>query len=123
MAEDEQLLRPLVFLIEDDPDLRAALLMVATLLASPHVLDYDFMVAAPAIAFLVAASSANGFREYEISLLAAASMVPLMARGVAGTTGIPLGLMMVVALSALIMRRAIIDRAGLKLGSPRIAQA
>ncbi len=109
--------------LSGDPNLRAALLMVATLLASPHVLDYDFMVAAPAIAFLVVASSANGFREYEITLLAAASMVPLVAREVAGTTGIPLGLMMVLALSALIMRRAIMDRAELKLGSPRIAQA
>nr|WP_029583398.1 glycosyltransferase family 87 protein [Bradyrhizobium sp. URHD0069] len=104
-----------------DPDLKAALLMVATLLASPHVLDYDLMIIAPTIAFLIIASSANGFRNYEITLLAAVWMVPLLARGAAAATGIPLGFLAVLALYALIMRRATLARAG--LGSPRIAQA
>jgi alpha-1,2-mannosyltransferase len=104
-----------------DPDLKAALLMVATLLASPHVLDYDLMIIAPTIAFLVIASSANGFRNYEITLLAAIWVVPLLSRGAAGATGIPLGFMAVLALYALIMRRATMARAG--LGSPKIAQA
>jgi alpha-1,2-mannosyltransferase len=106
-----------------DRDLKAALLLVATLLASPHVLDYDLMILAPAIAFMVAAGVARGFRHYEITLLAAAWMAPLLARGIAGSTGIPLGLITVLTLYALIMRRAIIARAGSALGSPGIAQA
>jgi alpha-1,2-mannosyltransferase len=106
-----------------DRDLKAALLMVATLLASPHVLDYDLMILAPAMALIVTAGSASGFRDYEKTLLAAAWMVPLLARGVAGATGIPLGLGIVLALYAVIMRRATIDRAGLTIGSPGIAQA
>jgi alpha-1,2-mannosyltransferase len=106
-----------------DRDLKAALLLVATLLASPHVLDYDLMILAPAIAFMVAAGAARGFRHYEITLLAAAWIAPLLARGIAGSTGIPLGLMTVLALYALIMRRAIIARAGSAVGSPGIAQA
>jgi hypothetical protein len=106
-----------------DRDLKAALLTAATLLASPHVLDYDLMMLAPAIAFIVSASFAGGFRNYEITLLAAVWMVPLLARGVAGTADIPLGLMIVLTLYALIMRRAMTDRAGSAIGSPRIAQA
>jgi alpha-1,2-mannosyltransferase len=106
-----------------DRDLKAALLLVATLLASPHVLDYDLMILAPAIAFMVAAGAARGFRHYEITLLAAAWMAPLLSRGIAGSTGIPLGLMTVLALYALIMRRAIIARASSAVGSPGIAQA
>jgi alpha-1,2-mannosyltransferase len=112
-----------IWRLSGNPELKAALLMVATLLASPHVLDYDLMLVAPTIAFLVIASSANGFRNYEITLLAAVWIVPLLARGIADTTGIPLGLMAVLVLYALIMRRATIDRARLDLASARIAQA
>jgi hypothetical protein len=104
-----------------DCDLKAALLCVATLLASPHVLDYDLMILAPAIAFLVA-SAASGFLNYEITLLAAVWIVPLVARG-AGMTGVPLGLIATLTLCALIMGRAMINRAGLTIAPARIAQA
>jgi hypothetical protein len=103
--------------------LKAALLMAATLLASPHVLDYDLMILAPAIAFAVTASSAAGFRNYEITVLAAVWMAPLLARAVAGATGVPLGLMAVLALYALLMQRARTDRAGSTLASRCMAQA
>jgi len=106
-----------------DRDLKAALLLVATLLASPHVLDYDLMILAPAIAFMVAAGVARGFRRYEITLLAAAWITPLLAREVAGSTGIPLGLMAVLMLYVLILRRAIVEHAGSVIGSAGIAQA
>jgi hypothetical protein len=106
-----------------DRDLKAALLLVATLLASPHVLDYDLMILAPAIAFMVAAGAARGFCDDEITLLAAAWIAPLLARGIAGSTGIPLGLITVLTLYALMMRRAIIDSGGSALGSRGIAQA
>ena len=106
-----------------DRDLKAALLIAATLLASPHVLDYDLMILAPAIAFIVSASFAGGFRNYEITLLAAVWVGPLLARGVAGAAGIPLGPIIVLTLYALIMRRATTGRAGSTIASPRIAQA
>jgi hypothetical protein len=89
-----------------DRDLKAALLIVATLLASPHVLDYDLMALAPAIAFTVSAGFAGGFREYEISLLAAAWIVPLFSRSVAGVIGIPLGLLVLLAFYVFTLRRA-----------------
>ena len=106
-----------------DRDLKAALLMIATLLASPHALDYDLTILGPAIAFFVASSWSNGFRDFDISLLAAAWITPLLARGVAGLTGVPLGLIAIVALYALTMRHAMRDRAFAGVGSPGNLQA
>jgi hypothetical protein len=101
-----------------DRELKAALL-----LASPHTLDYDLTMLGPAIAFVVPASIANGFRDCDIGLLAAAWIAPLLARGLAGATGVPLGLFAIMALFALVMRRATGDRAGAAIGPARIAQA
>ncbi len=99
-----------------DRDLKAALLMIATVLASPHALDYDLTILGPAIAFFVASSWSNGFRDFDISLLAAAWITPLLARGIAGLTGIPLGLIAIVVLYALTMRHAMRDPAKAAIG-------
>jgi alpha-1,2-mannosyltransferase len=106
-------------------DLKSALLVVATLLASPHVLDYDLVVLAVAIAFFVRHGITCGFRNFEISLLAAAWIVPLLSRGIAGVTGIPLGLLVLLALYVVTLRRAISDREhiGVAAGGHGIAQA
>jgi hypothetical protein len=93
-----------------DRNLKAAALVAATLLASPHVLDYDLVVLAVAIAFFARHGLAVGFRSFEISLLAAAWIVPLLSRAVAGATGIPLGLMVLLALYVCILRRAFPDK-------------
>jgi alpha-1,2-mannosyltransferase len=105
-----------------DFDLKAALLVVATLLASPHVLDYDLVMLALAIAYAVSAGAAGGFRAFEISLLAAAWIVPLLSRGIAQATGIPLGLAVLLTLYALTLRRAVPDRAHSLVGINGIAQ-
>lgn len=104
-------------------ELKAAGLATASLLATPYVLDYDLVVLAIAIAFLVRHGLRRGFRDYEISLLAAAWIVPLLSRGIAGATGIPLGLMVLLAVYAFILRRAVLDRARLAIGAAGIAQA
>jgi alpha-1,2-mannosyltransferase len=95
-----------------DANLKAAVLLIATLLASPHVLDYDLVMLGPAIAFLVAAGTTSGFRRWEITLLAIGWMMPLLARSMAGATGIPLGLLAMLALYLVAMRRAAADRPG-----------
>jgi alpha-1,2-mannosyltransferase len=105
-----------------DRDLKAALLVIATVLASPHVLDYDLVILALAIAFSVSAGFTSGFRNYEISLLAAAWMVPLVSRSIAGVTGIPLGLLVLLTLYVFTLRRAVLDRAGFAFATPGIAQ-
>jgi len=104
-------------------DLKAALLIVATLLASPHVLDYDLTTLAPAIAFIVASRWRGGFRNYDVSVLAAAWFAPLLARAIAGATGVPLGLIAVAMLYILTMRHAMRDRSMPSLEASGIAQA
>jgi len=104
-------------------ELKASALATASLLATPYVLDYDLVVIAIAIAFFARHGLRCGFRDYEISVLAAAWIVPLISRGLAGLTGIPSGLIVMLALYALTLRRAATDRATSALPAPRIAQA
>jgi alpha-1,2-mannosyltransferase len=106
-----------------DRDLKAALLIVAALLASPHVLDYDLTTLAPAMAFIVASRWRDGFRDYDVSILAAAWFAPLFARAVAGATGVPLGLIAVAMLYILTMRHVMRDRSMPSLDTAGIAQA
>ena len=91
-------------------ELKASALASASLLATPYVLDYDLMVLAVAIAYLARHGLRCGFEPFEISLLAAAWLVPLLSRIVAGVTGIPLGLTMMLLIFACTMRRAVGSR-------------
>jgi hypothetical protein len=102
-------------------ELKASALASGSLLATPYVLDYDLVVLAVAIAFFVRHGLSRGFRDYEISLLAAAWIVPLLSRGIAGATGIPLGLLVLLATYVFTVRRAVLDRSSLATGV--IAQA
>jgi hypothetical protein len=104
-------------------ELKAAALAVGSLLATPYVLDYDLVVLAVAIAFFARHGLDRGFRDFEISLLAAAWIVPMLSRSVAGITTIPLGLIVMLAFYALVLRRAAQDRATLAVGARAIAQA
>jgi hypothetical protein len=104
-------------------ELKAAGLAVASLLATPYVLDYDLVVLAVAIAFLVRTGLMLGFRDYEISLLAATWLAPLLSRSIAGATGIPLGLIVLLALYISILCRAAIDRNVATSLEMKIAQA
>jgi hypothetical protein len=104
-------------------ELKAAALAVASLLATPYVLDYDLVVLGLAIAYLARLGITSGFRNFEISSLAAAWIVPLMSRGVAQVTAIPLGLLVLLLLYVLIIRRTLQDRALVTFDAPLIAQA
>ena len=87
-------------------ELKAAALACACLLATPYVLDYDLVVLAVAIAFCVRHGLSRGFRAYEISLLAAAWIMPLLARTITTASAIPLGLITLVAVYVMILGRA-----------------
>jgi alpha-1,2-mannosyltransferase len=91
-------------------ELKAAALATACLLATPYVLDYDLVVAGLAIAWLARLGLRRGFRSFEISLLAATWMMPLLSRAVAQATDVPLGLLVLLALHAAIVWRAVEDR-------------
>jgi hypothetical protein len=102
-------------------ELKAAALAVGSLLATPYVLDYDLVVLGVAIAYLGRLGLACGFRNFEISILAAAWIVPLWSRGIAQITAIPLGLLVLLLLYVLIMRRALQDRAHATFEAPSVA--
>jgi alpha-1,2-mannosyltransferase len=104
-------------------ELKAAGLAVASLLATPYVLDYDLVVLGIAIVYFARLGLNQGFRTCEISLLAAAWIAPLLSRGIAQVTAIPLGLLVLLALYVLILRRAVLDRTDVTIGAPAIAQA
>ncbi len=86
--------------------LKAAALVIGVLLATPYSLDYDFVILAPAIAFLAADGFSRGFLRWEKSALALLWLMPLIARSVAQQAMIPLGVMAMLILFILILRRA-----------------
>ena len=104
-------------------ELKASALATASLLATPYVLDYDLVVLAIAIAYFVRHGFKCGFGDYEITLLAAAWIVPLVSRALAGATGIPSGLAVMLALYGLTLRRAMTNREREAIRSAHIAQA
>ncbi|MGA8610838.1 MAG: glycosyltransferase family 87 protein [Xanthobacteraceae bacterium] len=93
------------------PALKAAALCLAAILATPYTLDYDMMVLGPAIASFAVDGLAHGFRPWEKTALAALWLVPLAARSVAQVTLIPLGVIAMLSMFFVIMRRAELDRA------------
>ncbi len=78
-----------------------AAVAIGALLVTPYVLDYDMLLIAPAVAFLVARGLESGFRPYVKALLAAAWVAPLLARAAAQFLHLPLGLLVMLALFAL----------------------
>jgi len=87
--------------------LKAAALATGSLLVTPYVLDYDMVVLGVAIAFLASHGVQTGFRNWEVSLLAAAWVVPLVARSLGGALYLPLGLASMLLLYVLTLHRAL----------------
>ena len=104
-------------------ELKASALATASLLATPYALDYDMVLLAVSIAFFVRHGLAHGFREYEITVLAATWIVPLIARTAGGVTLMPLGLIVMLMLFAITMRRALYDTGTAPIWRRVIAQA
>jgi len=91
--------------------LKAAALLIGTVLATPYVLDYDLMLLAPAIAFLAADGMARGFAPYEKTALAALWLAPLVARTVAQITLVPLAVPAMAFTLVLLLHRAMSETA------------
>jgi hypothetical protein len=89
--------------------LKAAALCLGTILATPYSLDYDLMLLAPAIAYLACDGLTRGFSPWERTALAGLWLVPLIARGVGQVTLIPLGVIAMLVVFALVLRRARAD--------------
>jgi hypothetical protein len=89
-----------------DFSIKAGALIVAAILATPYSLDYDMTTLAPAIAFLAAHGLRYRFASWEKSALAALWLAPLAARGITGTTPLPIGVPTIAAVLGLVLRRA-----------------
>jgi alpha-1,2-mannosyltransferase len=81
-------------------------MIAAALLASPFLLDYDLVLLAFPLAFLVREGLRVGFRPYEKIILVAAFILPAVSRSIAGHLGLPLGPIVIAAVLMLVMRRA-----------------
>jgi len=101
------------------PNLRNALTCAAVLISTPYVLDYDYVVLLPAIAFLWRDSEEKGWLDWDKSLLAFVWIVPLAARNIAEFTYLPVGLASAVAIFAIALRRA--ARSDAKISAPAFA--
>lgn len=86
--------------------LKAAALIAGSMLATPYLLDYDLMIAAPAIAFLAGHGLNKGFAPYEKSLLVFVFIAPLLSRAIAEHMLLPLGLIAVLLLFSIAIKRA-----------------
>jgi alpha-1,2-mannosyltransferase len=83
---------------------RAAILCLATLIATPYALDYDLMLLAPALVLIAAEGRARGFRPYELSLLTLLWLLPFAARNFASATHIlvaPFAILALLVMTAL----------------------
>lgn len=89
--------------------LKAAALMIGTVLATPYSLDYDLMLLAPAIAFLAAEGLQRGFAPWQKTILALLWIVPLLARSIAQATLIPLGVPAMLLAFAFLLHRAMAE--------------
>jgi alpha-1,2-mannosyltransferase len=90
---------------DDRYAIKAAGLTIGTLLATPYSLDYDLIALTPAIAFLACNGLRCGFAPYEKTALAFLWFVPFVARSVAQTTAVPLGVIAMLVTFTLLLRR------------------
>jgi hypothetical protein len=88
-----------------DPLAQGAALATASLLASPFLLDYDLMLLALPLAWLVREQAKGGALPWEKTAMFAAFLLPLIGRLVAGRLGVPLGPPIVFALLLVVARR------------------
>lgn len=89
------------------PELRNAMVCAATLLSTPYVLDYDYVVLLPALAWLWVNAREHGFLSWDKSLMLLAWFAPLFARQLAEWSLIPLGLGTAIIVAVLAVRRAL----------------
>lgn len=90
-----------------DPEALGPGLIAASLLASPFLLDYDLLLMAVPMAWVLARGRAAGFLPWEKTVLAAAFVLPLVSRLVAGRLGLPLAPPIVLALLMIVVRRGL----------------
>jgi hypothetical protein len=86
-------------------EVKSSALITGALLSTPYLLDYDLVAMGPAMAFLVAHGLKRGFISYEKSTLAFCWIAPLITRFIAEHANVHLGLIALIMLFTLAIRR------------------
>jgi hypothetical protein len=89
-------------------DLRNATVCATALISTPYVLDYDFVVLLPALAFLWRDGERNGVLAGDRSMMALVWAAPIAARQIAEFSLIPLGLITASIVAAIALRRSLV---------------
>lgn len=92
-----------------DLPVKGSALVCATLLVTPFALDYDLMLLALPIGWLVTEGRRHGFMPWEGAVLAMAWLLPLISRTITEATMVPLSPIMIGALLGLIVRRVAVN--------------
>jgi hypothetical protein len=108
--------------LRDNARLRSSAVAAAVILATPYVLDYDFVVLGLAIAWLWLDGDEKGFLPWDRTLLALAWVAPLAARQIAHFTYLPVGLATVLVMLALPVRRSIVRASPFRRSREAFAQ-
>jgi hypothetical protein len=80
-------------------------MIVGALLVSPFLLDYDLVILAAPLAWMLRQGLRTGFRDWEKLVLAAAFILPAVSRTLATQIHLPLAPFVLAALFALVLRR------------------
>jgi len=83
-----------------------ATLAAAACLATPFLLDYDLMLLGVPLAWVAAEAERTGYLPWEKLILAAAFVLPLVARPIATVGGVPVAPAVLIALLWVVTRRA-----------------
>ena len=83
-----------------------ALMVSATLVCTPFLLDYDLVCLSLPIAWIVAEAQRTEWQPWEKIVVLAAYALPLLSRSVATMTGTPIAPIILVALLLIVARRA-----------------
>jgi len=82
-------------------------LVGGTLLMSPYMFDYDLVLCAIPLAWLLSEGTEHGFRRWEKMVMLATYVLPLVARLAAVQANFPLSPFVLTALFVIILRRAV----------------
>ena len=90
----------------DSPAL-GPVLIAASLIASPYLFDYDLVLAAVPLAWLLADGQARGFRTGDKAVMLAAFVLPVASRLLALDAGLAIGPFVLAVLLAVTLRRGL----------------
>lgn len=95
-----------------DPELRASALLAGVFFVAPYGYFYELIVLALAVALMAKRGLELGWARHEQALVTLAFLLPMMLPGKSSQTGVSWGLIVIVAVAALVIRRIAHEQPG-----------